>query len=261
MEHHPTILAIVNQKGGVGKTTTAVNLAAGLSLAGEKVLLIDADAQGNASSGVGFLPSQAPFSLFEVLVEETPIEEAIYPTEIPNLLLLPSSVDLAGTELLVANRIAREIILKKALDAYSSDFQWIILDTPPSLGLLTLNCLTAAQGLILPMQCEYYALEGVTHLLKTIDIVRQNLNPDLEIWKVLLTMRDKRTRLADQVEAEIRKFFGSKVAQTIVPRNVRVSESPSYGQPVVIYDPKSKGAQAYLHFSKEILNYGTSGSR
>lgn len=250
-------MAIVNQKGGVGKTTTAVNLAAGLAMLGSKTLLVDADPQGNASSGVGVIPQNQP-TLFEVLTEEAQISEAICPTVIENLYLIPSSIDLAGLELLIANRIAREAILRNTLSDTISEYQWIILDTPPALGLLTLNCLAAANGLILPLQCEYYALEGLTQLLRTIDLVRQHLNPDLEIWKVLMTMRDARTRLAEQVEGEIRKFFGSKVAQAIIPRNVRISESPSYGQPVLIYDPRSKGAKAYFEFAKEVQEYGAS---
>lgn len=257
MEQTSRILAIVNQKGGVGKTTTAVNLAAGLAMLGSKTLLVDADPQGNASSGVGVIPQNQP-TLFEVLTEEAQISEAICPTVIENLYLIPSSIDLAGLELLIANRIAREAILRNTLSDIISEYQWIILDTPPALGLLTLNCLAAANGLILPLQCEYYALEGLTQLLRTIDLVRQHLNPDLEIWKVLMTMRDARTRLAEQVEGEIRKFFGSKVAQAIIPRNVRISESPSYGQPVLIYDPRSKGAKAYFEFAKEVQEYGAS---
>lgn len=257
MEQTSRILAIVNQKGGVGKTTTAVNLAAGLAMLGSKTLLVDADPQGNASSGVGVIPQNQP-TLFEVLTEEAQISEAICPTVIENLYLIPSSIDLAGLELLIANRIAREAILRNTLSDTISEYQWIILDTPPALGLLTLNCLAAANGLILPLQCEYYALEGLTQLLRTIDLVRQHLNPDLEIWKVLMTMRDARTRLAEQVEGEIRKFFGSKVAQAIIPRNVRISESPSYGQPVLIYDPRSKGAKAYFEFAKEVQEYGAS---
>lgn len=258
MEQTSRILAIVNQKGGVGKTTTAVNLAAGLAMLGCKTLLVDADPQGNASSGVGVIPSLDQPTLFEILTEEASIREAVCATVIENLYLIPSSIDLAGLELLIANRIARESILKNILSDIISEYQWIILDTPPALGLLTLNCLAAANGLILPLQCEYYALEGLTQLLRTVDLVRQHLNPELEIWKVLMTMHDSRTRLAEQVEGEIRKFFGSKVAQSIIPRNVRISESPSFGQPVLTYDPRSKGAKAYFEFAKEVQAYGAS---
>lgn len=252
------VLTIVNQKGGVGKTTTAVNLAAGLAMLGDGALLIDADPQGNALSGVGIERKSLQKTLFEVLLGNIPIQEAIMESRIPNLSVLPSSLDLAGIDILMAHRAGRELILKNALFEIRDAYQWIIIDTPPSLGLITLNSLAASDGLILPLQCEYYALEGVTILLKTIELVRQHLNPRLTIRKVLLTMRDTRTRLGEQVEREIRDFFGPRVARAMIPRNVRVSEAPSYGQPVLLYDPRSKGAKAYQEFVKEVKEDGTS---
>lgn len=252
------VLAVVNQKGGVGKTTTAVNLSAGLAAAGDTVLLIDADPQANATSGLGV--EEREYNLFDLFQEDATPEQVISETGRPNLWLIPASIDLAGIDVLLASRIARETILKQILQPLRGRFQWIIVDTPPSLGLLTINALTAADGLIIPLQCEYYALEGLTQLMRTIDLVRQHLNPNLTIWKVLLTMYDTRTRLAEQVESEVRKFFGAKVAQTVIPRNVRIGESPSFGQPVIEYDPRSRGAQAYLEFVKEVREYGASRS-
>ncbi len=252
------VLAVVNQKGGVGKTTTAVNLSAGLAAAGDTVLLIDADPQANATSGLGV--EEHEYNLFDLFQEDAMPEQVISETGRPNLWLIPASIDLAGIDVLLASRIARETILKQILQPLRGRFQWIIVDTPPSLGLLTINALTAADGLIIPLQCEYYALEGLTQLMRTIELVRQHLNPNLTIWKVLLTMYDTRTRLAEQVESEVRKFFGAKVAQTVIPRNVRIGESPSFGQPVIEYDPRSRGAQAYLEFVKEVREYGASRS-
>ena len=257
-------MAVINQKGGVGKTTTAVNLATGLALGGELTLLVDADPQANATSGLGLDPRTAPRTLFQFIqswlayspnhLDESPIVE----TTRPNLHLIPASIDLAGVDVMLASRIARETILKSLLSQLRERYHWIIVDTPPSLGILTINALTAAEGLIVPVQCEYYALEGLSQLLQTIDLVRQHLNPRVEIWKVLLTMHDSRTRLAEQVEQEVRKFFGAKVARSIIPRNIRVSESPSFGQSVLEYDPRSRGAQAYLQFVVEVKEYAAS---
>ncbi|GBC90309.1 MAG: sporulation initiation inhibitor Soj [Fimbriimonadales bacterium] len=258
VSQHCRVLAVVNQKGGVGKTTTAVNLSAGLATTGDTVLLIDADPQANATSGLGV--AEREYTLFDLFQEEATPEQVITETGRPNLWLIPASIDLAGIDVLFASRIARETILKQILQPLRERFQWIIVDTPPSLGLLTINALTAADGLIIPLQCEYYALEGLTQLMRTIELVRQHLNPNLTIWKVLLTMYDTRTRLAEQVESEVRKFFGTKVAQTVIPRNVRIGESPSFGQPVIEYDPRSRGAHAYLEFVKEVREYGASRS-
>jgi len=255
------VLAIVNQKGGVGKTTTAVNLAAQLAVQGDEVLLIDADPQANATSGLGIAPHEPEHNLFEVLQEECLFEDAIISSGRPRLHLVPASIDLAGIDLLFATRIARETVLRSLLMPLRERYNWLIIDTPPSLGLLTINALVAADGLIVPLQCEYYALEGLSRLMQTVELVRQHLNPSLEIWKVVLTMHDPRTKLSEQVEAEVRKFFGAKVARTVIPRNVRIGEAPSFGQPVVEYDPRSRGAIAYKAFAQEVKEYGTSRSR
>ncbi len=258
------VIAVINQKGGVGKTTTAVNLAVGLAQAGESTLLVDADPQANATRGLGIDPRLTTQNLFHFLqrqLSQSPaMLEKITPTETnrAHLHLVPASIDLAGVDVLLASQIARETLLKSLLAPLRERYRWIIVDTPPSLGVLTINALTAADGLIVPVQCEYYALEGLSQLLQTIDLVRQHLNPRLEIWKVLLTMHDSRTRLAEQVEQEVRKFFGAKVAQSVIPRNIRVSESPSFGQSVLEYDPRSRGAQAYWNFVKEVRDYAAS---
>lgn len=255
------LLAVVNQKGGVGKTTTAVNLAAQLAAYGDEVLLVDADPQANATSGLGISPHEPEHDLFDVLQGECIVEEAIISSGRAHLHLIPASIDLAGIDLLFATRIARETALRTLLAPLRECYRWIIIDTPPSLGLLTINALVAADGLIVPLQCEYYALEGLSRLMQTIELIRQHLNPSLEIWKVLLTMHDPRTKLSEQVEAEVRKFFGAKVARTVIPRNVRVGEAPSFGQPVVEYDPRSRGAIAYRAFAQEVKEYGASRSR
>ncbi len=261
------ILAVVNQKGGVGKTTTAVNLSAGLASLGERTLLVDADPQANATSGFGLSPNDYEHDLFSLLQsavesqEKIGLEQALLQDVRPNLDIIPASIDLAGVDLLLATRIARETILRTLLQGVRDRYRWIIIDTPPSLGLLTVNALTASDGLIIPLQCEYYALEGLSQLMHTVDLIRQTLNPNLEVWKVVLTMYDARTRLAEQVESEVRKFFGTKVAQTVIPRNVRIGESPSFGQPVIEYDPRSKGALAYLQLAQEVRDYGASRIR
>jgi len=255
------IFAVVNQKGGVGKTTTAVNVAACLAVAGEKALLVDTDPQGNATSGVGVVKSELEMCMYDVLINEVPIERVIVPTEIPGLDLVPAKLDLAGADIELMSSMSRETKLKQALERVNERYGFIIIDCPPSLGLLTVNVLTAAHYVILPIQCEFYALEGISQLLKTIELVRQHLNPKLEVAKVLLTMFDYRTNLSQQVVEEVQLHFGDSVSPVLVPRNVRLSEAPSHGQPIITYDPKSKGAEAYTKFSAEVASFGKERAR
>lgn len=250
------VFAVVNQKGGVGKTTTAVNTAACLADAGVRTLLVDTDPQGNASSGVGVVKSELGSCIYDVLINDEPTRQAIVHTETPRLDLVPAKLDLAGADIELMSMMSRETKLKQALEQVEQDYEFIIIDCPPSLGLLTVNVLTAARYVILPIQCEYYALEGISQLLRTIDLVRQHLNPELEIAKVLLTMFDYRTNLSQQVVDEVRRFFGELVSSVLVPRNVRLSEAPSHGKPIVSYDPKSKGAEAYTKFAAEVISFG-----
>lgn len=253
------VYAVVNQKGGVGKTTTAVNVAAAIALTGKRVLLVDADPQGNTTSGVGVEKSKLENSIYQVLVDDCPLEEAILHTAIDGLDLVPSTLDLAGAEIELMTRIGREQVLKHTIEPVRDRYEYIFLDTPPSLGLLTVNCLTACDSVIVPIQCEYYALEGITQLMRTVDLVRRRLNPGLRIAHVVLTMKDPRLRLAQQVEDEVRSFFGGIVSAVVIPRNVRLSEAPSFGMPVVLYDPKSKGAEAYRQFALEVMKGDTQG--
>ena len=251
-------LAVVNQKGGVGKTTTTVNLATGLALAGRRVLVIDGDPQGNATSGLGLTDKASlEYSLYDGLVNNVPLAEILRrDVAVPGLDLIPANLDLAGAEMEMFSEISRETILKKALRPLLSQYQYVLMDGPPSLGLLTLNILTAADAVLIPIQCEYYALEGISQLMNIVDRVRGHLNPRLEVGLVVLTMHDERVNLSRQVVTEVREFFGEKVAQTIVPRNVRLSEAPSFGQPIELYDPKSKGAQAYMALAQEVIALG-----
>jgi chromosome partitioning protein len=247
------IYALANQKGGVGKTTTAVNLGAYLSTVGLKVLLLDADPQANATSSLGLDKRSEP-SVYEVLVDHQALAAAIVPTEWNRLFVAPSSPRLAGAEVELVNIIAREFLLRKALDAVVGEYDYVLIDCPPSLGLLTVNALTAAQnGVIVPLQCEYLALEGLTDLLNTINLVREHLNPRLSIRGILMTMYDPRTNLAQQVTDEVKKHFARQVFKTIVPRNVRLGEAPSFGQPIMAYAPRCPGARAYQSLTLEIL--------
>ena len=245
-------LAIVNQKGGVGKSTTAVNLGASLAEMEKKVLIVDVDPQGNATSGLGVEKSTVENSIYNVLVDDTDLDKAVLKTETKNLYLLPSNIDLAGAEIELVSMMSRENRLKIALEDYEDEYDYIFFDCPPSLGLLTLNALSAADSIIVPIQCEYYALEGLGQLIETIKLVQNNLNEELEIEGVVLTMYDARTNLSKQVSEEVKNFFENKVYETVIPRNVRLSEAPSFGQPVIEYASNSKGAKTYRKLAKEV---------
>lgn len=247
------IIAICNQKGGTGKTTTAVNLSAALAAAGQKVLLVDMDPQGNATSGVGINKNEIKYSAYEVVLNKIPVDQSIYKTCISNLDLIPCNIHLTGAEIELVGVLSRENRLKKSLLAIQNQYDFILIDSPPSLGLLTLNALVAANGLIIPIQCEFYALEGVSQLLNTITLIKDGLNSSLDIYGVVLTMADFRTNLTVEVINEIRNYFKDKVYQTIIPRNIRLSEAPSYGKPINLYDNASVGAKKYSELASEVL--------
>jgi len=248
------IIAIANQKGGVGKTTTAINLSAALAKLEAKVLLIDIDPQGNATSGLGLSKKDIKKCIYNALVDEMQVKDIIIQTRWANLNVLPASIQLAGAEIELVSMVSREYKLKKALSPVAASYDYIIIDCPPSLGLLTLNALNAANGILIPIQCEYYALEGLGQLMNTISLVRKHLNEELRIEGVVLTMYDIRTNLSEQVADEVRNYFKQYVYKTVIPRNVRLSEAPSYGQHIIEYDPKSKGAELYLALAGEVLN-------
>ena len=246
------IISVANQKGGVGKTTTTVNLCTILAQKGKKVILIDADPQGNASSGLG-VDKEVEFSTYDILVNETEVEKTLQKTMIKNLRVCPSNINLAGAEVELVSMMSREQRLKEKLDVIKDSVDYIFIDCPPSLGLITLNAFTASDSVLIPVQCEYFALEGLGQLLNTVNLVKKHLNKDFQIEGALLTMYDIRTNLSNQVVKEVKKYFDDKVYKTVIPRNVRLSEAPSYGMPITEYDPKSKGAKSYIKLAKEFL--------
>lgn len=247
------IIAITNQKGGVGKTTSTVNLAACLASLDRKVLVVDADPQGNATSGYGFDKRDIKQCIYDLLINDVPADKVILHTDYKNLDILPSTIQLAGAEIDLVSLMNREGRLRKALDKVKHNYDYILIDCQPSLGLLTLNALVAATSVIIPIQCEFYALEGVTMLMNTIQLVQRNLNPALKLEGVVMTMYDGRTNLSNEVVGEVQKYFQTKMYKTIIPRNVRLSEAPSHGQPIIVYDPKSAGAQHYMNLAKEVI--------
>ena len=252
-QQRSSVLAIANQKGGVGKTTTAVNLATAMAATGKKALIIDLDPQGNASTGLGIEYTARDLTAYDLLLGEATFEDACQQTDIPRLSVVPSSVDLSGAELELIDLDEREFRLQNAVCRAQLHFDYVLIDCPPALGLLTLNALCAADAVLVPLQCEYYALEGLSHLVRTIDRVKRAFNPSLEIQGVVLTMYDRRNNLSEMVAADVREHFGDKVYRTVIPRNVRVSEAPSHGKPVLVYDWRCVGSQAYIHLAREML--------
>ncbi len=248
----PRVIAVANQKGGVGKTTTTVNLGACLAELGYRTLVVDLDPQGNASTALGIDARGLESSMYHVIMNELPLENCIEPAAVKNLFVAPSSLDLAGAEIELVPAFGRESRLKRAIDGVVADYDYVLIDCPPSLGLLTVNGLNAAGEVLVPIQCEYYALVGLGQLLRNVDLVKRNLNPDLEVSTIVCTMYDGRTKLADQVVAEVREHFGDKVCKTVVPRTVRLSEAPSFGQSIITFDPTSKGAVSYRAVAKEV---------
>jgi chromosome partitioning protein len=253
----PRILAVANQKGGVGKTTTTVSLGASLAELGFRVLIVDLDPQGNATTGLGINARNLQASVYDVIMNDAAVEDCVEPTSLKNLFLAPATIDLAGAEIELVPAFSRELKLRRALHEVLDEYDYIIIDCPPSLGLLTVNGLAAADDVIVPIQCEYYALEGLSQLVRNVTLVRTNLNPTLDVRGIVLTMYDARTKLADQVEQEVREHFGSTVYKTVIPRTVRLSEAPSFGQPITVFDPTSRGAIAYRDLAKEVSSGAT----
>jgi chromosome partitioning protein len=253
----PRIIAIANQKGGVGKTTTSVNLGASLAELGYRVLVVDLDPQGNATTGLGINARNLQASVYDVIMSDTAVEDCVEPTSLKNLFVVPATIDLAGAEIELVPAFSRELKLRRALEEVRDEYDYVLIDCPPSLGLLTVNGLAAADDVIVPIQCEYYALEGLSQLIRNVTLVRTNLNPKLDVRGIVLTMYDARTKLADQVEQEVRDHFGPRVYQTVVPRTVRLSEAPSFGQPIIVFDSTSRGAVAYRELAKEVSSGAT----
>ncbi len=250
------VIALTNQKGGVGKSTTAINMSACLAEMGENIVLIDVDPQANTTSGLGVNKYKVDKSIYDAIIGKANIKELVLNTRVEGLSLIPSNIHLAGAEIELVNMMMREHRLRKVIEPIRNNYDFIIIDCPPALGILTINALVAADEVIVPIQCEYYALEGLGQLIKTIELVKNNLNKNLEISGFVMTMYDSRTKLASQVVEEVKRYFGEKVYRTIIPRNVRVSEAPSYGLPVIFYDPNCKGSLAYKNFTKEVINHG-----
>jgi len=249
----PRIFAVVNQKGGVGKTTTTVNLATALAAVRKRVLVIDFDPQGNASTGLGIAGNNRALTSYDLVMGETNIAEAVQATAVPGLSIIPATIDLTGAEIEMVSLIKREFRLKQAIEAAGGNYDYILIDCPPSLGLLTINSLVASDAVIIPLQCEFYALEGLSHLVRTIELVRGNLNPELAIQGIVLTMYDKRNKFTEQIEREVRDYFGDRVYSSVIPRNVRMSEAPSHGKPALIYDMHCAGSRAYIQLASELL--------
>lgn len=249
----PRVIAIVNQKGGVGKTTTTVNLATAMAAVGKKVLIIDFDPQGNASTGLGIESSHREITSYDLVLNDVSLEDAIQKTQVPNLSIIPATIDLSGAEVEMVSLQRREFRLQNVIQNYTDNYDYILIDCPPSLGLLTLNALVAADAVLIPLQCEFYAMEGLSHLMRTVQLVKDNLNERLAIQGIVLTMYDRRNRFTDQIEKDVREYFGQLVYDSVIPRNVRVSEAPSHGKPALIYDMKCAGSKAYIQLAKEIL--------
>jgi chromosome partitioning protein len=248
----PRVIAIANQKGGVGKTTTTVNLGASLAVLEYRVLVVDLDPQGNATTGLGINSRNLEHSIYDVILHDVPLDDCVEPTSLRNLFVAPATIDLAGAEIELVPAFSRELRLRRALEDVRDDYDFVLIDCPPSLGLLTVNGLAAATEVLVPIQCEYYALEGLGQLLRNVNLVQSNLNPALEVSAIVLTMYDARTKLAEQVAAEVRTHFGPKVCRSVVPRTVRLSEAPSFGQPIIVFDPSSRGALAYRELAREV---------